>query len=542
MEITLQTKTLDHLGLISGMYDELGLGIGIDELVQTETTRRDVSIGTLCKALVLNGLGFTQRTLYMVSSFFEGKPVELLLGEEFTASQLNDSVLGRALDDLHAYGCTKLFSQLTPLVCERLGLTPRFVHMDSTDFHLDGHYNADHPPEEDSHLLYLTKGYSRDHRPDLNQVVLNLITDNQAGIPLHMEALDGNSSDKTSFRETIATYVGQLQTLTGFTYLVTDSAGYTQETIAAYSEQCYWISRVPETLKACQALIASPESLQPFTAGYHYRRMYTEQARVKQRWLLVFSEEAYQREVKTLKKTYQKRSLAEYKAFLKLNRQPFGCEQDALKALARFAKQCSYLEINTLPCEKKPYYAAKGRPAQNSEPAGYHYLIRADVSCCLEEYQQAARRKGRFVIATNQLDEQALPDIEVLAGYKGQAKVERGFRFLKDPQFVASSLFVKKPERVEALLFIMTLCLTVYAALEYKLREPLVQQEETLPNQLGKPIQNPTMRWVFALFNGIHLLYGMPQTEIVVLNLKPVHNKVLTLMGDPYIKCYFLSE
>ncbi len=116
MEITLQTKTLDHLGLISGMYDELGLGTGIDELVQTETTRRDVSIGTLCKALVLNGLGFTQRTLYMVSSFFEGKPVELLLGEEFTASQLNDSVLGRALDDLHAYGCTKLFSQLTPWV------------------------------------------------------------------------------------------------------------------------------------------------------------------------------------------------------------------------------------------------------------------------------------------------------------------------------------------------------------------------------------------------------------------------------------------
>ena len=95
MEITLQTKTLDHLGLISGMYDELGLGTGIDELVQTETTRRDVSIGTLCKALVLNGLGFTQRTLYMVSSFFEGKPVELLLGEEFTASQLNDSVWPR---------------------------------------------------------------------------------------------------------------------------------------------------------------------------------------------------------------------------------------------------------------------------------------------------------------------------------------------------------------------------------------------------------------------------------------------------------------
>ena len=75
-----------------------------------------------------------------------------------------------------------------------------------------------------------------------------------------------------------------------------------------------------------------------------------------------------------------------------------------------------------------------------------------------------------------------------------QAKVARGFRFLRDPQFVASSLFVKKPERVEALLFIMTLWLTVYAALEYKLRQQLEQQQETLPNQLGKPTKKPTMR------------------------------------------------
>lgn len=81
---------------------------------------------------------------------------------------------------------------------------------------------------------------------------------------------------------------------------------------------------------------------------------------------------------------------------------------------------------------------------------------------------------------------------------------------------MASSFFVKKPQRVEALLFIMTLCLTVYAALEYKLSQQLERQGQTLPNQLGKPITNPTMRWIFALFTGIHILYGMPQ--LMVLN------------------------
>lgn len=104
---------------------------------------------------------------------------------------------------------------------------------------------------------------------------------------------------------------------------------------------------------------------------------------------------------------------------------------------------------------------------------------------------------------------------------------------------MASSLFVKKPERVEALLFVMTLCLTVYAALEYKLRQQLEQQKQTIPNQLGKPITNPTMRWVFALFTGIHILYGMPQ--LMVLNLKPIHDQVVTLLGTPYKKCYFPS-
>lgn len=277
-----------------------------------------------------------------------------------------------------------------------------------------------------------------------------------------------------------------------------DSAGYTQETISLWSSQLKWISRVPETLSACQLLITSTEDLQPLLAAYSYRRLYTEQAGIQQRWLLIFSQQAYQQEMQTLKKTYQKQSLQEYKSFLKLSKQAFACEQDASKALEALARQCRYLQLTALPCDKRPHYASKGRPGLNQQADAYTYYIRAQVCTDWQAYQQAAISKGRFIIATNELDEQALPDVEVLLAYKGQTKVERGFRFLKDPQFVASTLFVKKPERIEALRFIMTLCLTVYAALEYKLQQQLAQQVETLPNQLGKPVSNPTMRWVFT--------------------------------------------
>ena len=87
------SKSLDHLGLVSGMIDELELVPLLNNLLETDGISREVSLGLLIKALILNGLGFTQRTLYMVSSFFSDKPIELLLGEGFEANQLNDTVL-----------------------------------------------------------------------------------------------------------------------------------------------------------------------------------------------------------------------------------------------------------------------------------------------------------------------------------------------------------------------------------------------------------------------------------------------------------------
>ena len=121
-------------------------------------------------------------------------------------------------------------------------------------------------------------------------------------------------------------------------------------------------------------------------------------------------------------------------------------------------------------------------------------------------------------------------------GYKDQNKVEKGFRFLKDPAFLASNIFVKKPQRVEATLMLMTLCLLVYAALERELRQALEQQEETLPNQNKKEVKNPTMKWVFILFRGIHLLYV--EEKIIVLNLEELQKKILGLFTNKIAKYY----
>jgi len=76
------------------------------------------------------------------------------------------------------------------------------------------------------------------------------------------------------------------------------------------------------------------------------------------------------------------------------------------------------------------------------------------------------QRKSCFILASNQLDMDKRSDLELIEAYKDQQKVERGFRFLKDPMFMASTLFLKSTKRLMALMMVMTLCLLVYAALE----------------------------------------------------------------------------
>jgi transposase len=540
MNTEINSKLLGHLGLVSGMIDELGIVTSIDTLLKAETGERVVSAGTICKALILNGLGFTQRTLYLVSSFFSDKPIEQLLGDGIESSQLNDTVLGRCLDSIHDYGTTLLYSELADSFCRTLGLQPTSMHMDSTDFHVDGVYNSREESVEAS-VIHITKGYSRDHRGDLNQAVLNMIVENQAGIVLHMQSLSGNTSDKTAFNGTIKQHISQLQLAKAGVYVVMDSAGYTEQTIKESEHaQIKWVSRVPETLSQGKYLVTgSYDNWQSLSENYEYISLCSNYADVKQRWLLVFSQEAYEREIVTLRKHFCKSSSQEFQAFMKLSKEFFDCSEDAISAINKFKKSCKYLTVNDLKINNVAYYANKGRPKNGQAPEGYRYFIEASVCSDLDNFEKRALTKGRFIVATNELDNVKLSDVELFKTYKKQSKVERGFRFLKDPQFMASTLFVNKPERVDALLFIMTLCLTVYAAIEHKIRKNLEKTEQTLPNQLGKEVKNPTARWVFTFFNNIQVLYI--NEKPVVLNLKDIHRKVIDILGPQYRKYYLLE-
>jgi transposase len=120
--------------------------------------------------------------------------------------------------------------------------------------------------------------------------------------------------------------------------------------------------------------------------------------------------------------------------------------------------------------------------------------------------EQPLNAKGRFILATNDFDNNGYPDARILADYKAKQTVERGFRFLKNPEFIADTHFLKSPKRIGALMMVITLCLLVHAVAQHRLRQKLQAANDTLPNQLGKPIQTPTLRWLFPIMEGIALV------------------------------------
>ncbi len=530
-----RSQNLDHLGLVAALYEELGISKLIDRLIPQDLEQRHVSIGQAVKAMVINGLGFTQSPLYLTPHFFENKPVERLIAPDIKAEHLNDTTLGRAMDAIFDHGVSELFAQISMKTVRTLGLECLIAHLDSSGFHTDGVYNSNDEPKEG--VVQITKGYSRDHRPDLNQIGLQLICEHQAGIPLLMEPLSGNSVDKESFHYLIKNHIGQLKKDVGLEYLIADSALYTTKILQEMAD-CLWITRVPATLKLTHEMIdAIVPELMETPDEKSVRSLCCRYAGINQRWLVIYSPESRQRATKTINKQWLKQTTALHKSFQKLCLQNFSCQEDAEKALKKFEEKETLIEIVAEPIAKIARYKTSGRPKKNQQPDSYDYQIRGSVMTLLEPRQKRIQRKSCSILATNQLDSEQLPDAEVMELYKSQQKVERGFRFMKDPLFMASSLFLKSAKRMMVLMMIMTLCLLLYAALEYRIRQSLQQAEKTFPDQKGHEITNPTARWVFQFFSGIHVLL-LPDSQSLVLNMNFHHLLLLKLLGEKYEKLY----
>jgi transposase len=180
---------------------------------------------------------------------------------------------------------------------------------------------------------------------------------------------------------------------------------------------------------------------------------------------------------KTLTKRHWQPGEAELKAFDRRCRQSFAGEADARAALEAFEKTLQLTPVYAGRTVRPPRPAQKRRPTGNEGTGPARYAVEGQRASRVDVHARPWLQKSRFVVATHDTEGAVLHDEQGLEAYrKDQQKVERGFRFLKDPLFMASTRFLKSPRRVMALMAIMTLCLLmVYAALEHRLRQGLAQ-------------------------------------------------------------------
>jgi transposase len=193
---SVHVERLDHLGVIASVSKDLEL---IDMInARLEPDAQEVHTpGEAMAGMILNGRGFANRPLSLTPQFFANKPLARWFREGLRAEMLNRFKLGRTLDEAYADGCDLLFHELALAVCAQEGLDLRFNHLDTTSFALHGEY----VPDSDEPAITLTDGYSKAHRPDLTQAVLELMVSQDGGVPFGSKSWDGNTSDIKVFQE-----------------------------------------------------------------------------------------------------------------------------------------------------------------------------------------------------------------------------------------------------------------------------------------------------------------------------------------------------
>ena len=548
MESVIKVKNLDHLGIVAGIIDSIGIVEIINELIGVEKDEK-VNAGQVVKAMIINGLGFVSKPLYMFPEYFETIACEHLIGTGVKPEYLNDDKLGRVMDKLFIKGLDTIFFIIAVKAAQKFGVSLSTSHLDSSSIHVHGQYNTSLPevifenqkignnqeleeiavksPKE----ITITYGYSRDHRPDLKQFIIEMICSGDGDIPIFLKLASGNQADSSCFGQIAVEYHKQLEVNS---LMVADSALYTESNLKMMSD-LQWLCRVPLSIKAAKSLISTiPESefIDSTIPGYKLVSKTENYAGIEQRWLVVQSQE---RRESDLRKLTQKITKAESKAVLdlkKLSQERFACEADAIKALSKLSTQFKYHQINE----------SKVTPAKSNKKDSLNeisYQISATVCQDESKINTELLSAGRFIIATNVLDSQELSDDSMLREYKAQQSCERGFGFLKDPLFFADSIFLKSPERIESMGMIMGLCLLVYTLAQRQIRNALKESKSTIKNQLGKATNSPTLRWIFQCFHCIHLI-TLNQEEHIS-NWNKDRDFILRLLPDDCLRYYQLA-
>ncbi|WP_127586918.1 IS1634 family transposase [Paenibacillus koleovorans] len=518
--------------LMDRLCREIELEETLNELLAWDSKRCNLSPGARIKALILNVLS-GKDPLVHVERFYRDQDVELLFGAGVTADDLNDDALARALDKLHEATPWKVYSTLAIRAMRKLGLPIGVLHNDTTSMSLHGAY------EEEADLK-IVHGHSKDHRPDLKQIMLGLAVSPER-IPVLANVENGNTSDKT-WNHTFIRKLRQTLSQEDWQQLlyVADSALITKRNLK-YMKRLHlrFVSRLPDVFAVCeevkQTAWASSGAWQeigvlsqgPAAAQYRLQSMDRVMDGRSFRLIVVYSSNLDERKQRALESTIQKEEERLTRQIRKLEETEFHCESDARQALQGFQgehrSEWFRWELTVEAVTRPAKRTGRGRPKKEEpSPMETVYVPKLGSFTREEAAVEAEKRLlSTFVLISNG-EADRYSDTDLLRAYKGQDAAETRFRLLKDPQLVGG-VYLKTPDRIEALGIVLVMALLLYGILEYRIRQQLDQQE--------KPFRVPGRSRDYKP-TGQVLLLMLQQIKVLLIQYEDHRERLLTDNAD----------
>ncbi len=515
----LEAYEVHHWPIVRAYSERLGLVGLINRLVPSEM---EIDPGTIVLGLVIDTLS-GRSPLYHLEAFFEQQDRALLLGREVEAKVFNDDTVGRVLDRLFEAGTQKIFSELLQVAVQRFTIPLKHVPHDTTSVTLYGDYR---PLPGTEPGLEITYGHSKDHRPDLKQFMVSLLCGG-GDVPLWGRLADGNASDKTLNNELLSQISAHLRQFGvepgGFVYIA-DSALITPDNLREMGEETLFISRLPATYKAHAQVIdevlaandwtevgrlaETPPSKNRPGAEYRVGESAVSLYGRRYRAIVVHSSSHDRRQHKRLERELKRSEQPLQARLKKLLGATYACEADARAAAEQAgAEHSKYhrldVEVQACACYAPGRPKADGSRTVKRVDYGLSGEVRADEAAIAKAREQA----GCFVLLSNvpAEGEMGYSAVQVLASYKEQHGIEKNFGFLKDDAIV-NALFLKTPERLEALGLILLISLLIWRLMEFEMRRHLQRTDSTLPGWDNKPTRRPTAYMVTIKFKGLLIL------------------------------------
>jgi len=534
----LQPAAVRHLPVVREVVERLGIHSTIGRMFPQDG-RMQVSDADCVTLMILNIL-HGRVALYKMNEWLASTDVDVVLGKDCPPESFYDDRLAGTLDRLAKYGIDDVLSEVVVGYLRSDACPSEYTaHTDMTTFKLYGAFDVE-PKFDAPRPNY---GHSKDHRPDLKQLVYGMTLQGAVGVPMCVSMFDGNTPDQAANRFHIEQLAGLLPPEHDVT-LVHDCKLFDPDSIGHVLDAAFhFLTLVPRSYALRRKLVEQavaqhaplPELVRDpgrtqkdpdhvyrgwsTTRPFLVRGPDTGEQTPTLRFLVVESSQLALAFEAGLQNKLDRDRLKYEKAVGKLARRAFKCDKDAKETLARLtAPRYHQAELVVVQETRILKRARCGRPRKGEvAPTASVYRVKL-VSMQVDEQRVAhARLHARhFVLATDHLDTEAWPDKRILEEYRHQHIIEghTGFRWLKGPAAIAP-IFLKTPHRIAALGLVFILALMVRNYIQWTLRTRLQETNTTLPNMNNQPNQKPTTESAFRLFAHVAVILVIEGDQVV---------------------------